>query len=187
VLVDITMLWWRRPPAWGAWVGIALAFGGTVLLSGPSAVNWAFGAGDALTIGSAVAITMEILLLSRLSPGCDPGRLAFVQTLTVAMLCLPVAWWRGEGLPQPAPGLLVLVVGLAAMTALIQTAMSWAQQAVSATRATLIYSLEPVWAGLVGWIAGERLGWLGLTGGALIVAGLVAPELLRARPRARGG
>lgn len=169
-------LWWRRTPGTGAWVGIGLAFAGTVLLAGPTGISWSFGAGDLLTIASALAIAMEILLLSRCAPGCDPGRLAFVQTLTVALLCLPVALLRAEGLPQPTPMLVALVAGLAAMTALIQYAMSWAQQAVSATRATLIYSLEPVWAGLVGWIAGERLGWLGLAGGALIVLGILAPE-----------
>lgn len=172
----VQWLWWRRTPGTGAWAGIGLAFAGTVLLAGPAGITWSFGVGDVLTIASALAIAMEILLLSRCSPGCDPGRLAFVQTLTVAVLCLPVALLRSEGLPQLTPMLLALVAGLAVMTALIQYAMSWAQQAVSATRATLIYSLEPVWAGLVGWIAGERLGWLGLSGGALIVLGILAPE-----------
>lgn len=172
----VQWLWWRRTPGAGAWMGIALAFVGTVLLAGPTGMTLSFGTGDLLTIASALAIAMEILLLSRCSPGCDPGRLAFVQTLTVAVMCLPVAVLRSEGLPQPTSGLFALVAGLAAMTALIQYAMSWAQQAVSATRATLIYSLEPVWAGLVGWIAGERLGWLGLAGGALIVLGILAPE-----------
>ncbi len=35
--------------------------------------------------------------------------------------------------------------------------MNWAQRSVSPTRATLIYTGEPVWAGIFGRLAGERL------------------------------
>ena len=63
--------------------------------------------------------------------------------------------------------------------------MNWAQRSVSPTRATLIYAGEPVWAGVVGRIAGERLPGLALLGGALIVLGVVVSELdLRWRRRA---
>lgn len=55
--------------------------------------------------------------------------------------------------------------------------MNWAQKSVSPTRATLIYAGEPVWAGLVGRIAGERLPALALLGGALIVAAVIVSEL----------
>ncbi|MNX67408.1 EamA-like transporter family protein [compost metagenome] len=55
--------------------------------------------------------------------------------------------------------------------------MNWAQQEVSPTRATLIYSAEPVWAGIFGRIAGERLPAMGLLGAALIVIGVLVSEL----------
>jgi drug/metabolite transporter (DMT)-like permease len=45
------------------------------------------------------------------------------------------------------------------------------------TRATLIYSMEPVWAAVVGAMAGERLGLLGLLGGALIVVAVWVGKL----------
>ena len=35
--------------------------------------------------------------------------------------------------------------------------MNWGQKSVSPTRATLIYAGEPVWAGIAGRLAGERL------------------------------
>ena len=72
-------------------------------------------------------------------------------------------------------------------SAAIQMAMNWAQRSVSPTRATLIYAGEPVWAGVVGRLAGERLPGLALLGGALIVLGVLVSELnLRWRRRGEG-
>ena len=165
--------WMKRRPSAAAWCGIALAFSGTVLLADPTALDSGFGLGELLTLLAALAIAFEILLLARYAGGCDPVRFAFVQMTVVALLCAVVSAARGEALPEPHPVFIALIVTLAAVSALIQFAMSWAQQVVPATRATLIYSMEPVWAGLVGALAGERLGLLGLAGGALIVFGLV--------------
>ena len=61
-------------------------------------------------------------------------------------------------------------------SALIQLAMNWAQKSVSATRSTLIYAGEPVWAAIIGRIAGERLPVAALFGGVLIVLGMVLGE-----------
>ncbi|MNC54096.1 hypothetical protein D3C75_1035590 [compost metagenome] len=55
--------------------------------------------------------------------------------------------------------------------------MNWAQKSVSPTRATLIYAGEPVWAGIVGRIAGERLPGIALFGGLLIVIAVIVSEL----------
>jgi drug/metabolite transporter (DMT)-like permease len=178
----VQWVWQRRAPSATVWVGIALAFAGAVCLADPTALNWAFGVGEALTLTAALAIAFEIILLSRFAQGCDPIRLAFVQMVYVATLCSGVAVLRGEAVPEPAPVFVLTLVALAAATAFIQFAMNWAQQVVSATRATLIYSLEPVWAGVVGRIAGEQLGPLGLVGGGLIVLGLVVTSRQPAEP-----
>lgn len=178
----VQWVWQRRAPSATAWFGIALAFAGAVCLADPSALSWAFGLGEGLTIAAALAIAFEILLLSRFAHGCDPSRLAFVQMLFVSVMCTAVAFARGEAVPEPAPGFVLTIMALAAATAFIQFAMNWAQQVVSATRATLIYSLEPVWAGLVGRLAGEQLGPLGLVGGALIVLGLVVTSRKPSEP-----
>jgi drug/metabolite transporter (DMT)-like permease len=73
--------------------------------------------------------------------------------------------------------LLVTALGLGAASAAIQVAMNWAQKSVSPTRATLIYAGEPVWAGIVGRIAGERLPAIALVGAGLIVAAVIVSEL----------
>ena len=61
--------------------------------------------------------------------------------------------------------------------------MNWAQKSVSPTRATLIYAGEPVWAGIVGRIAGERLPGVALLGGLLIVVAVIVSELKIRRTR----
>ena len=69
-------------------------------------------------------------------------------------------------------------------SAIIQVTMNWAQRSVSPTRATVIYAGEPVWAGLVGRIAGERLPGVALLGCALIVLGVLVSEM-RIRRKAK--
>ncbi|SCX39493.1 EamA-like transporter family protein [Kosakonia sacchari] len=83
----------------------------------------------------------------------------------------------GETIPSLTTGLLLVALGLGIFSAIIQVVMNWAQRSVSPTRATVIYTGEPVWAGIFGRIAGERLPLLALLGGALIVLGVLVSEL----------
>lgn len=169
-------LFWRQPPKPQAWWGIAAAFVGMVLLAQPQPAS-GLEDGDLWTLSAAWMAALEIVLLGQWSPGCDPRRLAWVQTTVVALVCTPWAVLRGEAWPQIGSGWLLCVGSLALMTAFIQFAMSWAQQTVSATHATLIYALEPVWAGLIGMWAGDRLGWVAWTGAGLILLGVVLGSL----------
>ena len=101
------------------------------------------------------------------------GLVALIGTVSVAMLYPQIAHGgviREEFLWLPS-------LGLGAMSAAIQVAMNWAQKSVSPTRATLIYAGEPVWAGIVGRIAGERLPAIALVGAGLIVAAVIVSEL----------
>ncbi|EEG07789.1 DMT family transporter [Pseudogulbenkiania ferrooxidans] len=177
----IMLLLFRRPPPLAAWLGIAVAFGGLVLLSDPRGLEWSFGLGEALTLAGAAMIALEICLLGRYAGGCEPRRMAVVQLLTVALLATLLMLATGEAAPQPTPGLIGCVLGLGLATTLIQVAMNWAQQTVPATRATLIYAMEPVWGGLVGWLAGEPLTVPALCGAALIVASVLVAELGKRR------
>ena len=70
--------------------------------------------------------------------------------------------------------LLVTGVFASALAFLVQT---WAQRRTSANRTALVFTLEPVWAALFGFtLAGDRLGALGWTGCAVIMAGIVLAE-----------
>jgi EamA-like transporter family. len=73
----------------------------------------------------------------------------------------------GETIPFFSWTLVLSAVGLGSLTAIIQLVMNWAQRRVSPTRATVIYAAEPVWAGLFGRVAGERLPLVALFGRGL--------------------
>ena len=70
--------------------------------------------------------------------------------------------------------LLVTGVFASALAYLIQV---WAQRRISAARIAIVFSLETVFAGLFGyWLADDRLGVLGWSGCAVILAGIAVAE-----------
>jgi drug/metabolite transporter (DMT)-like permease len=175
----VQLLLFRRRPRLAAWFGIVVAFAGLVLLSDPRGMHLNFGAGEWLTVAGAASIALEISLVGRFAGRCHPRRVAAVQLLTVAVLS-GLGWQiSGEAMPQAHPMLLLSVLGMGLATALIQIAMNWAQKTVPATRATVIYAMEPVWAGVVGALAGETMGVMAVGGAALIVASVLISQLGR--------
>lgn len=169
--------WTGRAPRPAAWAGVGLAFAGLALLSTQEVLSFRFDRGEILTFGAALAGAVEILLLGAWSRGLDPRRWAACQMATVAALAGVATLLMPGPTVRHAPTLLLCALGLGAATSAIRVGMNWAQQAVPPTRATLIYALEPAWAGLIGRFAGETLTPLNLLGAALIVAGVLTSEL----------
>ncbi|WP_286913848.1 MULTISPECIES: DMT family transporter [unclassified Pseudomonas] len=172
----------RRPGLMPS-IGICLAFIGLMLLAGPQGGALHFSEGEVVTLVSAVAIAGEIILISRYAGQVDVRRVTVVQLATASLLAFLMIVPTQERLPDFSWLLLLSALGLGAMSAVIQVAMNWAQQSVSPTRATLIYAGEPVWAGIVGRIAGDRLPGVALLGGVLIVMAVVVSELKLRRTR----
>ncbi len=174
----------KRPPAM-AFVGAGLAFAGLLLIAGPDAFTLSLGPGEVATMISTLPIAGEIILISLFATKVDLGRITVVQLFTagvLGILTMPVA---GEAVPAFSWVWVGAAVGLGAASCLIQLTMNWAQKSVSPTRATIIYAAEPVWAGVVGRIAGERLPVAALLGGGLVVLGILASELRLVRRRDR--
>ncbi|ATP44133.1 EamA family transporter [Pseudomonas putida] len=172
----------RRPGLMPS-LGICLAFLGLMLLAGPEGGSLHFSEGEMVTLVSAIAIAGEIILISRYAGQVDVRRVTVVQLATASLLSFLMIVPTQERLPDFSWLLVMSALGLGAMSAVIQLAMNWAQKSVSPTRATLIYAGEPVWAGIVGRIAGERLPGVALIGGLLIVIAVVVSELKVRRPR----
>jgi drug/metabolite transporter (DMT)-like permease len=144
--------------------------------------------GDALVLGCAVAFAVHILLLGRYAPRLDTYRLAVVQLATAGLLGLAWAGMAGD-LVVPASAevwvaLAITSVAASAGAFLIQTR---AQREVSPTRTAVIFTMEPVFAGLFGFLlAGERLSGRGWLGAGLILAGMLIAELGGRLPAATG-
>lgn len=166
-----------RLPGFMSCVGIALAFTGLLLLAGPEGNMLALGEGEIITLASALAIAAEIILISAWAGKVDVRRVTVVQLLTASLVSFTAMVPAGETIPPLTTSLLLVALGLGIFSAIIQVVMNWAQRSVSPTRATVIYTGEPVWAGIFGRIAGERLPLLALLGGALIVLGVLVSEL----------
>ncbi len=166
-----------RMPGLMSCLGILLAFTGLILLAGPGGDLLVPGEGELITLASAVAIAAEIILISAWAGKVDIRRVTIIQLATASLVAFCAMIPAGETIPTLSPALLGVGLGLGIFSAIIQVVMNWAQRSVSPTRATVIYTGEPVWAGIFGRIAGERLPLLALLGGVFIVLGVLVSEL----------
>ena len=166
----------RKAPGVMSWIGVVFAFVGLLLLAGKDSAGIGFGPGEIATLLSAVGCAGEIILIALFAGKVDIKRVTIIQLLvggTLAFLAMPVV---GESVPAFSWIWLGAAVGMGAASIVIQMTMNWAQRTVSATRATLIYAGEPVWAGIFGRMAGDRLPAPALLGAALIVLGVLVSE-----------
>jgi drug/metabolite transporter (DMT)-like permease len=157
------------------WLGVALAVVGLAMLSG---VHVGSPGGNLLVLASTTAQALQIVMVERYAPRYDATALTLVQMAACFVGFLAIAVALGE-LEVPRGwtvwgALIVTGVFASALAYLIQV---WAQRRLSAARIALVFSLETVFAGLFGyWLSGDRLGWLGWGGCAVIFAGIVVAE-----------
>ncbi|MDD0857998.1 DMT family transporter [Arthrobacter alpinus] len=144
----------RKRPHIMAFAGAALAFAGLVLLAGPGAFQVGLGTGELVTLLSTVAIAAEIVMISLFAAKVNLGRVTVVQLLVCSVLAFVAMPATGESIPAFSWVWLAAGVGLGLASCVIQLTMNWAQKSVDPTRATIIYTGEPVWAGVIGRIAG---------------------------------
>jgi drug/metabolite transporter (DMT)-like permease len=167
----------RKRVGWREWSACALAFAGTALMTGLGL--GALNRGDLLTIGCAVAFSAHIVAVAHWSGRINYEWLTVLQVAGVAALSIAAFWWAETPMIHWTPRLLAaLLVTAALATALSFSLYTWAQRHTTATRAALLFALEPVFAGVVAWIfAGERWTALSLGGAGLILASIVLAEL----------
>lgn len=166
----------RRPVGWAAWAAVLLATLGLALIS---LRGRSVGSGELLTLGCALAFAVHIVGLGEWSPAYDTAGLAVIQLATVTVLTALAALPAGGLAPPPDP----TVWGALALTAVAATAVAflvqtWAQRHLPPTRAAVVMTMEPVFAGVFGvLLGGEHLGARALAGAALVIAGMLVTEL----------
>ena len=162
------------------WGAVALATAGLAVLS---LQGLAVGTGEALTLASAVLYAAHIVGLGAWSSGRNALGLTVVQLLTITVVCGAGALPGGLVLPQTTGDwsallYMALVAGAAALV--VQT---WAQAHLPATRAAIIMTMEPVFAGLFAVLfGGESLGLRVVVGGAMVLTAMYLVELGPRRP-----
>lgn len=179
----VPLLQWvvfRKRPGLFTWIGVTLAFLGLILLANPGSVGFSFGPGEIATILSTLPMAGEIILIGWFAGKVHLGRVTVVQLFVAGLLGFLTVPVVGEQVPAFSWVWVSAAVALGVASCVIQLAMNWAQRSISPTRATIIYTGEPVWAAIIGRIAGDRLPLVAIAGALLIVAGSLISEL---RPR----
>ncbi len=166
-----------------AWAAAGVSAIGLYLLSGAGGeLNLR---GDGLVLLCAFAFAAHILVTARAVREHDVGALLAVQRGVCGLVCLAIAAPAGElEAPEGFTVWSALIVTSLVASALGFFVQTYAQQHAPPARTALILASEPAFAGLFGWLlADERLSLLSLSGAALILAAIIAVEVVpRARP-----
>ncbi len=183
---------WRKQLLPRVYLAAAVALAGLGLMTlrgGVAAIN----AGDLWILVTALSYALFIVYLGEVAGRVRGTALAFMQHVPMALL----AWaWAlpqvGKLAEVPAATYLAIVYLAAVATALVAVVQTYAQRVVPAHVAALIFALEPVFASLFALaVLGERLGWVGWIGGALMVLAMFLSETpvrrgtLHGRPTSR--
>lgn len=177
VLVPMLGIFVHRRPGLNAVISVVLALVGLYLLSfmGVTSIN----VGDLFLIGGALGFAVQILLIDRFAQDLDGLRLNCVQALVVAVLSVPFMLLTEEldmgnilacWLPLGFAG--ILSMGVAYSLQIV------GQKNLEPTTASLIMSLESVFAALGGWlILHNTMTPRELCGCVLVFAGVIISQL----------
>lgn len=177
ILVPIIGLKWGQRASTGTWMGALLAVVGLYFLSVTE--QFTIAKGDFLVLLSAFMWAAHVLWISWLSPRMNPIIIASAQfavcsvlSLTTAAIFEPIVW---QGILQAAIPILysgLLSVGIA------YTLQVVAQRNAHPAHASIILSMEGVFAVIAGWlILKETLGTRGLLGCSLMLTGMLVSQL----------
>ena len=177
VLVPMLGIFVHRRPGLNAVISVVLALVGLYLLSfmGVTTIN----VGDLFLIGGALGFAVQILLIDRFAQDLDGLRLNCVQALVVAVLSVPFMLLTEElemgnilacWLPLGFAG--ILSMGVAYSLQIV------GQKNLEPTTASLIMSLESVFAALGGWLVlHNTMTPRELCGCGLVFAGVIISQL----------
>lgn len=177
VLVPMLGIFVHRKPGLNAVFSVMLALVGLYLLSfmGVTSINL----GDLFLIGCALGFAVQILLIDRFAQDLDGLRLNCVQALVVAVLSVPFMLLTEElemgnilacWLPLGFAG--ILSMGVAYSLQIV------GQKNLEPTTASLIMSLESVFAALGGWlILHNTMTPRELCGCGLVFSGVIISQL----------
>ena len=173
----LSVLMVKEKPKIFSLIGVVLALSGLYLMTRPKGSEFNFG--DLLTLFCAISFSFQVIYVQIYNTRFDFEKLVFVQLLTTTLLSIPCMFLFETIKFTYNPNLLsaILVTALFA-TALGITIQNRMQKDTTATKASIIYTAEPVFAGVFSYlILGETLGLVGMLGAGLILSGMLCSEL----------
>jgi drug/metabolite transporter (DMT)-like permease len=166
----------RRRISWTVWAAVVLATVGLGLLS---LRGWAVGIGELLTLFAAFAYAIHVLWLGEWSGKYDVYGLTILQIGTVGVISI-IAAAPTVGLNPPPDVKVWFAIGITSVlaTAVAFLVQTWAQSMMSATRAAVTMTGEPVFAGIFGiLLGGNEFNLRFLLGFIAILAAMVMVNL----------
>ena len=157
------------------WLAVLLSTAGLAFLS---LQGLSVSLGVALVFASAMLYALHILGLARFSTPANAFGLSVLQMVVIAVVCTAASAPYGMATPQTGGGWLSLVYMAVVAGAGALWAQTWAQAHLSATRAAIIMTMEPVFAAFFAVLfGGEELTVRMAGGGTLVVAAMLLAEL----------
>lgn len=164
----------RERLGWNIWVAVVVAALGLGLIA---VRDWSFGLGEAWTLAGAAMWALQIIYFSRFS---TPQTALTLGTLMIGFVALDfVIFTVPQGFEMPPNGGVWAGIMAAAVfaTAFAFPAQSWGQSHIDATRAAVIYTMEPVFAMIGGvFFGGDVLTERVIAGAACIFASMAIAE-----------
>lgn len=182
-------IFWKSKIGLTVWIGALAALGGLYFLTVPREGLGRLNGGDLLVGCCAVVFALHIVSVGHFSPKHSVGALTFYQIATTAVLSIvavPVASITHLETPQfhaSGPVLIAIIVTAIFATAFAFSIQIWAQKHTSPSHVAILFSLEPVFAGVTSYLwLGERLSGKALSGALLILAGILVAEMKGGAP-----
>jgi drug/metabolite transporter (DMT)-like permease len=174
----------RQAVTGSTWFAVGLATIGLAVLS---LRGVSVGLGEGLTLACAAVYALHILGLGRFSTPSHATGLAAVQMVAIAVVCLGSAMPGGVTWPSGGGQWAAVLYMATAAGVLALWAQTWAQARMSATRAAIVMTLEPVFAAFFAVVFGqESVTWRMVGGGLLVLSAMYLVELRAAAQRRAG-
>ena len=176
VLVPVCGLFLKQKPSLSAIVAIAVAVVGLYLLSaaGVSAIN----KGDLMVMGCALAFAVQITIVDRCAANLDGVRLNCIQAFICGAMSIPFVVAESPVLSEILKYWGPLVFAGVLSMGVAYTLQILGQKHLEPTPASLIMSLESVFAAIGAWlILQERMTPAELTGSILVFSAVLISQI----------
>ena len=183
VIVPVMGLFWKQRVGAGTWTGALLAAAGLYLLSVTR--DFTIAKGDFLVLISAFLWASHVLIIGWLSPRTDSIQLAAVQFFVCSILSLGTAFvFETIIIADVLRAAIPILYGGFMSVGVAYTLQVVAQKDAHPAHASILLSLEAVFAAIGGWIVlNEVLSTRGMVGCSLMLAGMLISQLWTQKKR----
>jgi drug/metabolite transporter (DMT)-like permease len=177
IIVPILGLIWGHKTGWGTWVGVVLAIAGLYLLSIKE--SFEVDPGDMMVFIGAFFWAGHVLIIAKLSKMFDAIKVALLQYIVCCVLGFVMAIATEAIVLENILDALVPILYAGIMsTGIAFTLQVIGQRYAHPTHASILMSMETVFAALGGWlILGEMMSGRNFAGCVLMLGGMIISQI----------